>query len=271
MFKSLDSTDVALRKFKVFKNWYCSSATTGSFGIVIQDGIKDNTYFTYGDDQNPDGSYKKLVWSSIKHMYYPTESFRKNDIYYNLINIEQIQYISRSLDNGIRVLNIPSKIIGEQIKANSVIIETGSDATYKKFVDDGKYNLYIYGSDTGSNPREIVGNVFYETGQIIITSQSYTSSLDVFQLSFQSTLEIKEYEISCTVLESEFNYSSNPTARSGNSTTYIPMFVSSSQKPLITTIGLYDDNNDLVMVGKLGRPYKREYDLDTTFVLRIDL
>jgi hypothetical protein len=263
VFKSLDPSDISLRTFKVFKNWSCDHTTTTSLGIVIQDGVKDNSLFQLGDSQNADGSYKKLIWASAKHCYYTTGSYIQYNALYNFVNPDKIYNISRSIDDGIRILNIPINTFGLEIKPNSILIETGST----KIIDDGNYNLYVSGSD----PRTIIGNVFYQTGQLLITSQSYTSSLDVFDFSFQSTVEIKEYEVVCSVLEGEFNYTTNLSAYETNSLDYIPIFSSSLYKPLITTIGLYNDNNELVMVGKLGRPFKREYDLDTTFVLRIDL
>ena len=264
MFKSLDSSDVTLRTFKVFKNWGCDNTNaSSSFGIIVQDGVRDNTYFTYGDTQNLDGSYKKLVWSSIKHLYYLSGSNREYNYEYSYIDSDKIKYVSKSFSDGIRVINIPKKIYGDQLKPTSILIETNSIF----IIDDGNYNLYV----SGTSPREIIGNVFYDTGHIIITSQSLTSSLDVFDLSFQSTVEIKEFEAVCNVLEGEYNYTSNPTAASASSGFYIPAFVSSSIKPLITTIGLYNDANELLMVAKLGRPYKRDYDIDTSFVVRMDL
>lgn len=265
MFKSLDPSDVALRTFKVYKNWGCDQDNCSSFGITVVDGIRDDSYFTYGDVQNEDGTYKKLVWSSIKHLYYTSGSFQEYNARRNYVDSDKLKYVSRSLDDRIRVINIPRKKIGDQIKPKSVVIIEASSS--KTIIDDGNYNLYI----SGSSPREIIGNVFYDTGHIIISSESYSSSLDNFDLSFQSTIQIKEYEVVCTILEGEFNYTSNPTAVSGNTSFYKNEFVSSSLKPLITTIGLYNSDNELLMVGKLGKPYKREYDLDTSFVLRIDI
>jgi hypothetical protein len=40
--------------------------------------------------------------------------------------------------------------------------------------------------------------------------------------------------------------------------------------PFITTIGLYDDNCDLVAVAKLPQPIKSEYDLTVNFIVRFD-
>jgi hypothetical protein len=40
--------------------------------------------------------------------------------------------------------------------------------------------------------------------------------------------------------------------------------------PFITTIGLYDDNCDLVAVAKLPQPIKSERDLPVNFIIRFD-
>jgi hypothetical protein len=40
--------------------------------------------------------------------------------------------------------------------------------------------------------------------------------------------------------------------------------------PFITTIGLYDDNNDLVAVAKLPKPIKSELDIPINFIVRFD-
>ena len=267
MYKSLDPTDITQRKFKVFKNWSCDQNTISNLGIIIQDGVSGSgTFYPASEPTNSDGSYTRLVWSSINHIYYASANTENqaNNFYLNIFDKNKIQYVSRSIDDSIRVLNIPTRVYGEQIKPGSIKIVSGTGEIY---LDDNNYNLYL----SGSTPRQVIGNVFYDTGQIVISSQVSTSIFDVFDLSFQSTIEITELEVVCNVLESEFNYSTNITAQSGSTGFYIPIFASASFKPAITTIGLYNDDNELLMVGKLGRPFIRNYDLDTAFVLRIDL
>jgi len=41
-------------------------------------------------------------------------------------------------------------------------------------------------------------------------------------------------------------------------------------KPYITTIGLYNENNELLVVGKLGQPIKTSNETDTTLIVRWD-
>jgi hypothetical protein len=163
-------------------------------------------------------------------------------------------------------MNIPVKVYGEEIKPGTVLLETGS----LKIMDDGNYNLYV----SNSNPKQNIGNVFYQYGHLIImsSSQAFTShSFDNFDLSFQSTHEIFEHEVFCEALDSEYNYTTNPTSFDKDNINYIPIFSASIAKPYITQVGLYSDNNELLVVGKLPRPYRQDDVLDTTFVLRFDL
>ena len=39
----------------------------------------------------------------------------------------------------------------------------------------------------------------------------------------------------------------------------------------VSTIGLYDDNNNLIAVAKLPKPIKKHPDMDVNFIVRIDL
>ena len=41
-------------------------------------------------------------------------------------------------------------------------------------------------------------------------------------------------------------------------------------KPYVTSVGLYDDDGNLLVVGKLGQPIKANSETDTTFVIRFD-
>ena len=45
---------------------------------------------------------------------------------------------------------------------------------------------------------------------------------------------------------------------------------SSIFKPYITSIGLYNENNELLVVGKLASPIKTSNETDTTLIVRWD-
>ena len=78
------------------------------------------------------------------------------------------------------------------------------------------------------------------------------------------------------VKNKEFNYSNNPTFVSdgksdGNTkgTIIYPALIN-NPRTYITTIGLYDSNNELLAVGKLSRPTQKSFDNELLIKTRID-
>ena len=94
-----------------------------------------------------------------------------------------------------------------------------------------------------------------------------------YKVQFQGSHLIYEHEYQCTIDEHEFNDTLNITARkiqSTNSTELADFTTGSLFKPYITTVGLYDEDGELLVVGKLGRPVRASDETDTTIVLRWD-
>ena len=93
-----------------------------------------------------------------------------------------------------------------------------------------------------------------------------------FSLAFQNEHIIYENEVRCIVKESEFNLSYNPSLVTGSyaSGSLRGFATSASFQPYVTTIGLYNDNNDLLMVAKLGKPIMVSPDTDMTFIVKYD-
>ena len=128
-------------------------------------------------------------------------------------------------------------------------------------------------SFTGTYP---VGNIFYDNGFAVLTHPKY---MDVFDggtlnsLSYKNTHLITENEYQCTMNENEFEFTRNVSARkiTTEGSEDIANFATGSNfKPYITTIGLYDDNANLLVVGKLAQPVRASSETDTTFVIRYD-
>jgi len=152
----------------------------------------------------------------------------------------------------------------------------------------------------------IIGNVFYSHGIITITRDTDTARIGMldedWQLNYQSTNTIYENEILLVVDEDEFNTSTNPSAvnfvnlqnveyttsfegtkrtSKYDAATIKPEFLAyeysssvdqtgSFIAPYVTTIGLYDENMDMVAVAKLATPIKSTPDLPVNFLVRID-
>ena len=140
-------------------------------------------------------------------------------------------------------------------------------------------NTQVLNHYSSSNGSPYVGNAFYNNGFITITHPSYITALDtstegvINTLQFQGSHQIYEHEYQCSIDEHEYNFTTNISARKIGSDQEEEMAgfqTSSAFQPYITTVGLYNENNELLVVGKLGQPIKASGETDTTIVLRWD-
>jgi hypothetical protein len=145
--------------------------------------------------------------------------------------------------------------------------------------DKALTNTQITNHYTSGNGSPYVGNVFYKNGFVTITHPKYISALDtttngiINTLQFQGSHQIYEHEYQCTIGEHEYNNTTNISARkigSINEEKMAGFQTSSAFKPYVTTIGLYNENNELLVVGKLASPIRMSNETDTTFVVRWD-
>jgi hypothetical protein len=90
------------------------------------------------------------------------------------------------------------------------------------------------------------------------------------KLSFKNRYTIYENEIVCTVDANDLNMSQNPTITVDSSGSLRDFATSSNFMPYVTTVGLYNDNNELLLVGKLAQPMVMSGITDTTYVIRYD-
>jgi hypothetical protein len=90
-------------------------------------------------------------------------------------------------------------------------------------------------------------------------------------INFKNSHIINELEIRCLVSENEYNYSFNPTLQTGSFGDLKQFVLNPTFTPYITTIGLYNDSNELLAVAKLGQPTKVSSNTDTTFIIKIDI
>jgi len=171
----------------------------------------------------------------------------------------------------IGVISIPSRLYGDFIQPSSFIFTAPSGTLY----DDGEGNLILSGSNT------LCGNIFYGQGLAVITSGSVSSSVAVSIInyvtssqvtcSFSSSLTIYENQYKCTIRENEFTYTLNPTLTIDQSGS-LPGYVTGSYwSPYVTTVGLYDEAQNLLAIGKLAQPLQTSPTTDTTILVNIDM
>jgi hypothetical protein len=101
---------------------------------------------------------------------------------------------------------------------------------------------------------------------------NYTpSELSSSLLNYSSNVTLYETQYKCTIRANEYNYSLNPSLlKSGSLNTYKDFVTGSDFSPYVTTVGLYNENQELLAVGKLAQPLPTSQTTDTTILINID-
>jgi hypothetical protein len=94
-----------------------------------------------------------------------------------------------------------------------------------------------------------------------------------FKLSFTNEHTVYENYITAQIKENEFNLTYNPSLLQTSSNAYseVKNFATGSDfQPYASTLGLYNNNNELLMVAKFGQPVPISTETDMTFLIRYD-
>jgi len=133
----------------------------------------------------------------------------------------------------------------------------------------------LLASSKSFDAGDIVGNIYYPHGIAVVTNSSFASHLwyaEQYSSSFawENTHTVFQYEYRCRINDSSLNYSQNPSIKSGSNGDVYDFATGSYFQPYVTTIGLYNDANELVAVGKLAQPVPKSRYTDMTFVVKFD-
>ena len=252
--------------------------------FLVYRSIRELYYYNYLENSdgspintasfNDDGTITGLPYTPNAYNYLPNTLLAD-------------RYFPTGSGNIIGVVSIPSNKYGENLKPGTVTLSNGTSS----LSDDGEGNLI-----TGSLK---VGDIIYSHGMIILTSdgipqqdgygyitygtgsygvsdstfiQSFINSTNI-SCSFDSTLTIYESQYKCTLRENEFNFSQNPTLISGSSNSGIlyDFATGSYFTPYITSIGLYNNDKELLAIAKLSQPLRISDTTDTSIIINLDL
>jgi hypothetical protein len=88
-----------------------------------------------------------------------------------------------------------------------------------------------------------------------------------FQLNSEETIT-SDY-IFVRIKNNDFNYTTNPSMISGSGEFYYPSLVNNPQT-FITTVGMYNDNNELLAVAKLSKPLVKDFTKEALVRVKLD-
>jgi len=294
-FIKLNKQDAFITPYTAYKSWTISSASLQDYSIETFTAEATGSYTgifnpILSDTSGQSNSeYNTLVYRSLKHLYYSGvfTGAESSSSFEDYKQTTLSSSISRTINDDMLVVSIPRNIIGSAIKPGTFTLGTEANisayvsggyvftgyvtgATSGSFIlyDDGEGKLLVSGSTTQ------VGDIIYTHGQAIITdATSITSiqSLANYNVHWQSTYEVYTHNYRCRVREQDLNYSQNPSIKSGSNGDIYDFATGSYFQPYVTTVGLYNDSNELIAVGKLGQPIPKSRYNDMTFVITLDI
>ena len=164
-------------------------------------------------------------------------------------------------DQGILVLDAKKAISGSQHVSGAIDAMSSTGTA-------------IIGSNAG-NPRAKFIPDFFVSASIDVIVDHFAScrfsSGSLTAMTFQNVTNINSTLVFCRATADEFNYSANPTFTDANGGIIVIDDPTTDRTfSYITTVGLYDANDNLLAVAKMSRPIEKNDEKDLTFRVRLD-
>jgi len=177
--------------------------------------------------------------------------------------------------------------------------------------DDGDGNLYISASNPREYVGDIIyphGNIIITnpiysqflqnlwggidplSGEELVTAIAAKKLRQNLVLEWESSQPIFTHNYHCKIRDSEYNYTHNPSTLSGSTGTVYNSdgevhstsgsinkgdrqnnVTGSIFQPYITTVGLYNDADELIAVGKMAQPTPKSANTEMTIIVKIDI
>jgi hypothetical protein len=181
-------------------------------------------------------------------------------------------------DAGTAVLDLSKIMWGDQHVSGAISSVVGNPtiaglATNETIIGSGSVLQSAY----GSNPAARFIPDFLTSGSIDdivdhIASCRFSSGSNT-AVTFQNITNINSTLLFCRATADEFNYSSNPTYVDGDGRIVV---IDEGQEDtqrafsFVTTVGMYDANDNLLAVAKMSRPIEKNDEKDLTVRVRLD-
>jgi hypothetical protein len=170
------------------------------------------------------------------------------------------------------------------VASGSLNLGTQSDATINSTTSSNGQGFGLFYPDQGLmilNPQAIgatVGNVpFGGLSGSLSTATEQRNHLKLYQsivggASFEArrteNVSTSHYFVRAT--NREFNFSNNPTFVTGSNGAFSEPTFEKDPRTFITTVGLYNDANELLAVAKTSQPIAKSYDKEVLIAVKLD-
>jgi hypothetical protein len=238
-------------------------------------------------------SPSRIVYGQYRNLVYGTETTNfsfdggtttANQIY--IINVSRDRY-KQSLHPSSLNLTLKSG------SATIYLTDDSNTTSLTRFIGENRIYYIISGSNgnycTSCNSGSIYGMMLPDLGIIVLdasgsltpyisasslgTSTAQNNHTRLFKslvsCSLQSEEVISSRYFFTRVKNSEFNYTTNPSIIDNNGNILYTTLINNPQT-YITTVGMYNDNNELLAVAKLSKPLTKDFTKEALIRIKLD-
>jgi len=255
----------------------------GSGSDPFTGGVSENTPTSVTYKQ-----YRNLIFGTEAEEKFKFDGEDSNRIF--VINIDRSRYKERLLPGS---LELTLKKGGDEI----VLEDNSSEQPAQVFTDAGREFQLILKSPDGEVNADAInsyGKIYPDIGVIILNAEALTKEptdggleldlklgtnepLDdiITALNTGGSFKLQSEEtISSNILfvrarNAEFNYTTNPSIIDNTGEIRNATLINSPQT-YITTVGLFNDRNELLAVAKLSRPLLKDFNKEALIRIKLD-
>ena len=246
-------------------------------------------------------SPSRIVYGQYRNLVYGTENTNfsfdggtttANDIY--AINISRARY-KQSIQPG---------TINLSLKSGSAVIKLTDDSnttSLTRFIGENRVFYIISGSNGNAYTSSAATTPYYgimlpDLGFVVLdasgsltpfiqaanltTSSAQYNQIKLFSaisasgaagngFQAQSNETVSSRYFFTRVKNSEFNYTTNPSIIDANGNLLYTTLINNPQT-FITTVGMYNDNNELLAVAKLSKPLVKDFTKEALIRIKLD-
>ena len=264
-------------------------ASSGSVQFSIQYGNLNGSGSTAINSSIPGNSPSRIVYGQYRNLVYGTENTNfsfdnattASSIY--VINIARSRYKESLLPGSFELR------LGSGSNGTISLIDDSTTTNLSRFLGENRYYNVISGSIVSGSYSTTTNYGFFlpDLGVIVLNSGSlnryianvtssgnnhlnlYRSIVSGSNFKLKSSETVSSTYFFTRVKNSEFNYTTNPSIIDDNGNLLYTTLIDSPQT-FPTTVGLYNDNNELLAVAKMSRPLVKDFTKEALIRVKID-